>query len=471
MRKNLKNNLLKTFANPWSPLEEVGGRLFLFKIPIVIISLLLAITTTACRKNHNHAAENATEVQYTCPMHPQIVRDQPGDCPVCGMTLVAKQTANTPAVTTTSDLNYLLQPVNQTIVADLKTIRPVQKQVQNEIIMSGIVTYDTRQQFIIPARFSGRLEKLYVQFNYQPVRKGQKLFDIYSPELVTAQKELLYLLQNDPTNTALINGARQKLKFLGATEAQLNVLAENGKESYIFSVYSPYTGYVLDPAVTAAPSVVPASSIATAGGDNMATMGNSGNTGSSAGASTPTPTTSNGFAIREGMYVTTGQALLKVVDASQVWAQFKVPSHQTNPLLPGTTISIYFNQIPGDSVRTRVSLVEPVYAAGENFAQVRASLPTKNKSTQIGQLITGKATYNTGVALWVPKEAVLDIGTQAVAFQKSNNVFKPVLVQVGQRANSQVEIVSGLTAKDVVAANAQFLVDSESFIKVEDNMQ
>ncbi len=205
----------------------------------------------------------------------------------------------------------------------------------------------------------------------------------------------------------------------------------------------------------------------------MASMGNSGSTGTSigAGAAPATSTTSNGFAVREGMYVTTGQALLKVVDASQVWAQFRVPSNQINQLIPGTPISIFFNQIPGDSVRTRISLVEPVYAAGENFAQVRASLPAQNKLTQIGQLITGKAAYNTGVALWVPKEAVLDVGTRAVAFQKINNVFKPVPIQVGQQANGQVEIVSGLTAKDAIAANAQFLVDSESFIRVEGNDQ
>jgi len=441
---------------------------------IGLLVWFIPFTFTACQEKHGQAGEVvdvAKDLEYTCPMHPQIVRNEPGSCPICGMNLVAKQTADAPAPVVSSDLNYLLQPANQTVVSRIKTTQPVQKQVKSEITMSGIVTYDTRRQYIIPARFGGRIEKLYVQFNYQPVRKGQKLYDIYSPELVTAQKELLYLVKNDPTNTTLINGAKQKLQLLGATPGQVNQLIRTGRETYTFSVFSPYTGYVLDPAVTAAPVPAAAPAASASGGDGMSSMGGSsgagGATGQGSGASQTAP--GSGFAIREGMYVTTGQALLKVIDASQVWAQFNVASNQAGQLKPGTPIAVTFNQSPAESVSSTVLLVEPVYEAEENFARVRASLSSPNKSALIGQLITGKATYSTGTALWAPKEAVLDLGTQSVVFVKVGGAFKPIAVQVGDRAEGLVEIVSGLRNQDIIAANAQFLIDSESFIRVAEN--
>lgn len=433
----------------------------------ILLAILVAISFTGCTDKHEHGQEATEAVAYTCPMHPQIVKNKPGSCPICGMDLVAKHPADTPAMAVSSDLNYLLKPANQLVVSDIKTTKPVQKQLQNDITMSGVVTYNTQLQYIIPARFGGRIEKLYVQFNYQPVRKGQKLYDIYSPELVTAQKELLYLLKNDPSNSALIDGAKQKLLLLGATSGQLNQLVRSGRETYTFSVYSPYSGYVLDPNLTATPTPTPATTAPASGGGGMSGMSNTGGS-SMASNSNPAPTTSGGgFAIREGMYVTTGQALLKVVDASQVWAQFKVASTLAGQLKPGTAISITFNQLPSETVQSKVTLVEPVFEAGENFAQVRAMLPVQSKTNLIGQLLTGKTFYTSDTALWIPKEAVLDLGAQAVAFLKENGVFKPKQVVIGQRADGMAEIVSGLDAQDLVATNAQFLVDSESFIRVQ----
>ncbi|GAA4295615.1 efflux RND transporter periplasmic adaptor subunit [Nibribacter koreensis] len=433
-----------------------------------MLLLLLPFSFSACQ-DKAEKGEEAHALEYTCPMHPQIVQDKPGSCPICGMDLVAKQPANAPGVAVATDLDYLLQPANQAVVSSVQTTHPVQRPLEQEITMAGVVTYDTRRQYIIPARFAGRIEKLYVQFNYQKVSKGQRLYDIYSPELVTAQKELLYLLKNDPSNTSLIAGARQKLRLLGATDGQIRQLTRTGKESYTFSVFSPYAGYVLDPSVTAvAPGATATPASAGGSGDGMGGMGNanSGASPASAGAQTAAP--QQGFAIREGMYVTTGQALLKVIDASQVWAQFNVPSAVAGQLKKGTPIAISFPQEPDKKLQAKVHLVEPVYAANENFAQVRALLPAKDNSLFIGQILTGKATFSTGSALWVPKEAVLDLGTQAVAFLKLNGVFKPVAVQVGQRTEDLVEITSGLKETDVVAANAQFLVDSESFIRVAD---
>src|SRR3546814_14261850 len=98
----------------------------------------------------------------------------------------------------------------------------------------------------IAVLFGGRIEKMYVHYQLEPVRKGQKIMEIYSPEIVTAQRELLYLLESDPGNASLIGASRQKLRLLGLTDEQINRLTETGEESYSLAIYSPYRGYLYE---------------------------------------------------------------------------------------------------------------------------------------------------------------------------------------------------------------------------------
>ncbi|NDK55627.1 efflux RND transporter periplasmic adaptor subunit [Pontibacter fetidus] len=427
-----------------------------------ILLLALAIVVAACKgDDHNHA-EGATE--YTCPMHPQVVQNEPGTCPICGMDLVPK-TVHGDGVEITDDLAFLLKPTNTTVVANIATIKPEQKTAEATIKMDGIITYDPRRVYTVPARVGGRIEKLFVKYNFQQIRKGQKLMEVYSPDLITAQKELLYLVQAAPEDKQLIQAAKQKLQYLGATNDQINRLISRGEESYTFAIYSPYDGYVIDLNATApSPAATIASAPATSAGGSMDAMGG----GSAASSTTTTPGTPAGQAIqlREGMYVTVGQALVRVVNAEQLWAEFNVPAGEMNSIAKGSPIQITFPQLPGEKLQAKVDFFQPFFDEGENFAKVRVYLPRDNKQVMVGQLVSAEATYKTEAALWVPKAAILDIGTKMVAFRKGNGVFEPVEVTTGTTTAKEIQVTSGLKQSDVIAANAQFLVDSESFIKV-----
>ncbi|MBB6611666.1 efflux RND transporter periplasmic adaptor subunit [Pontibacter sp. Tf4] len=427
---------------------------------INILLLVLAIVVAACSGDEHKHAEGTT---YTCPMHPQIVQNEPGTCPICGMDLVP-QNAHSEGIEITEDLAFLLKPTNTTVVATIATIKPEHKSVDATIAMEGIISYDPNRVYTIPARVAGRIESLQVKFNFQPVRKGQKLMEIYSPDLITAQRELTYLVRSAPEDKQLIEAAKQKLRLLGATDAQINQLVKTGKESYTFAIYSPYDGYVIG-LNTTAPTASAAQTMAAApAASGMDGMGG----GASTTPAAPQTTASTGSEIqlREGMYVSTGQALLQVVNPNRLWAEFNIAADKAKTLTKGAPVQITFPQLPDQQLQAKLDFLQPFYQAGENFAKVRVYLPGEQKAAMVGQLVSGKVNYTTEPTLWIPKEAVLDIGTKTIVFKKGERGFEPMEVTTGTTQGKEIQVSKGLQQTDVIAANAQFLVDSESFIRV-----
>jgi membrane fusion protein, copper/silver efflux system len=431
-----------------------------------ILFLLLALLTVAgcSEQSHEHAAGTT---EYTCPMHPQVVQNGPGTCPICKMDLVPKS-GHSEGIAITEDLAFLLRPTNSTVVANIATIKPEQKSVQATVNLDGVISYDPRQVYSVPARIGGRIERLFVKYNFQPIRKGQKLLELYSPDLITAQQELLYLVQSAPEDKQLQEAAKQKLRLLGATNAQISQLIRTGKASYSFALYSPHDGYVIGLNTTAPAATPSAASAAPApAGGGMDGMGGGSAGASLAAAASPAPMASGAdIQLREGMYVSAGQPLLRVVNPKQLWAEFNVPAGQVSRLAKGAPVQITFPQLSGEQLAAQVDFLQPYYQQGENFARIRVYLPGNAKGAMVGQLVSAQVTHATDTALWIPKEAVLDIGTRSVAFKKVDGVFEPVLVTPGVTQGQQTQIASGLQPGEVIAANAQYLVDSESFIKI-----
>jgi len=422
------------------------------------------ITSDRPAHSHDEAAE------YTCPMHPQVVQDAPGSCPICGMDLVKKNAgAGGDSVAVGADLNALLKPTNSVVVANIATVTPEQRSEPVTITANGIITYDTRRLYTIPARFGGRIEKLYVRYTFQPIRKGQKLLEVYSPDIVTAQRELIYLLTSDANNAHLIGLAKQKLRLLGVTDGQIAMLVRTHKPSYSLTVFSPYDGYVVE---ADSPAPVAASSAqsgmgASSGGEGMS----SGTDEITFGPPAPAPggttgSSSSPLLLREGQYVQTGQTLFRVVNASRLWAEFRLYARDAASVRTGDSVTITLDQTGQPSRRATVSLVVPFLENGTQFTTIRVNL--SGSDVRVGQLASAEIQKPAaGGLLWLPAEAVLDLGNERVAFLETNpGIFRPVRVQTGARSGQFVAITSGLTADQPVARNAQFLIDSESFVNV-----
>ncbi len=414
-----------------------------------------AATTTAADAPLTVAAGD----RYTCPMHPQIIREKPGDCPICGMALVKKPSASAAPAAAGGTLTNLLQSPNATVVSSQLTVHPAPGAPDADLTLPGRVEYDVRRTEIIAARFGGRVEKLLVRANYQPVTKGQKLLELYSPQLVTAQQELIFILTNDAENQTLLRGARQKLRLLGLTDAQINRTAATHQPQYQVAIYSPYTGYVVEQLLQPGPSMSPpATAAAQTSGDPM---------GSSAPAMAAAPAASaqTGLTLTEGAYVTAGQTLFRVVNTKQVWGVFEPRPEELAALRVGQPIRVVSEDNPARAFTARISLVEPFFRDGASTGAVRVELANPGGRLRSGTLLTGTVRVPAAGGLWLPRTAVVDLGNRQVAFVRNGGAFRAVTVQTGQRRADQVQVLRGLTEQDAVAANAQFLVDSEGFVQ------
>lgn len=418
---------------------------------------LLFLFALSC-KEQDHAEHADT---YTCPMHPTVVSDNPGACPICGMDLVKKARPDEETVIT-EDLSKLLKSPNEVIVASIATIKGEYKSMAVKTEAQGIVTYDTRNLYSIPARIGGRLEQVYLKYAFQPVKKGQKVANIYSPELLTAQRELLFLLENDSKNESLIHGAKERLQLLGASEAQIASLIQRKEPQTTFTIFSPYEGYVIaqNQEKPVAPIASPTPSAQGSDGmrDGMASAQTQGTSGPSAASSVTADL------IREGSYVTPGQTLFKVFNASALRVELNLPSGNAISIKKGSHVTLDFGH--GDHQAATVDFIQPFFSEGQEFVTIRVF--TKNsEKLHIGHLVTAHVSGSSVEALWVPQEAVFDLGVDKVVFIKDKKVFKPKKVITGVRTENSIEIKQGLSSSDEIAANAQYLVDSESFIKTQ----
>jgi multidrug efflux pump subunit AcrA (membrane-fusion protein) len=419
--------------------------------------MILALAIS-CNKGGEHAEHADT---YTCPMHPTVISDKPGTCPVCGMDLVRKARPGE-EVEITEDLSKLLNSPNETVIASIKTIKGEYKSLPVSTEAQGVVTYDTRNIYTVPTRIGGRLEKVFLRSAFQQVRKGQKVAEIYSPELLTAQRELLFLLEHDPENHTLIQSAKERLKLLGANDAQINELTRSKEPKSTFAIYSPYDGYFIPDAQQTPVAPMTSQPVSASSGGMSDGMGGNSSTSSS---STPTSSATNpgDMLIREGSYVAPGQTLFKIVDPSALRVELNIASTLTGTVKKGGKVMLDFGDQHSDD--GTIDFVQPFFNEGQEFLTVRVY--TKNTSRlHIGHLVKAVIEGSAIEALWVPKEAVLDLGVEDIVFIKEKNVFKPKKVVTGIRSENQIEIRQGLSSSDEIASNAQYLIDSESFIKI-----
>jgi len=383
-----------------------------------------------------------SEVKYTCPMHHQILEDHPGSCPICGMTLVKKSGQGSEGAGIS--LNTVLQPVNSSVLSDITAITPEEKEMPVQIVAQGYLDYDTRSFNNIASRFSGRIEKLYIKYAFEEIHQGQRVFDIYSPDLVTAQQDLVFLITHSSQETELINAAKEKLLLAGMALSQVNQVIKTGKAFYSLPVYSPYEGHVHDRAHSQMADAPPAQG-------------------------TPDFSNTTALSVKEGMYVEKGQTLFNVVNPHHLWAIIKVELKELSALKLNEPVKITLPDIPGKELIGKVDFIEPFLESGDKTVSIRVYLDNHDHELKVNSPI--KAVIETGKinGLWVPRSAVIDLGRTQIVWLKKGSAYQAHKVNAGAVDGNEVEIIKGLSLTDSLASNAQYLADSESFIKIQNN--
>ena len=401
----------------------------------LIILFYISVIEISCKGNKKNITIQHDEVKdlYTCPMHPQIIRDKPGDCPICGMALVKKESNG--GQITDIKLETLLKPSNEFVISAIPVITMEAGEESVKIEALGATTYDTRMIGNIAAKVSGRIEKLYVRYNFQDISAGQKVMDIYSLELMTAQQNLLFLLKRDPGNTSLINAAKEKLLLLGISSRQLQQVILAGSPSFTISVYSNYSGHIH-------------------GAENMsATELGSGYV-------------TREFNIKEGMYVQKGQTVFAVYNPHFLWALLNIYTDQLSLVKKGNKVHIISEVVPGKSINGKIDFIEPFFRKDSKTLTARVYFENSTLHIPVGSQVKATIYSNAVFANWLPKDAVISLGLDKIVFLKGESGFKAHKVEPGISYNNKIQIISGLSTIDSIAANAQYLADSESFIKI-----
>lgn len=405
-------------------------------------------------------AASAEKAVYTCPMHPQIQKDQAGSCPICGMDLVKKGGVVEGAPLSPNDsLAILVKPTYEYVLSGVKTTQPEQRSQKLVVNAFGFLSYDAQVLNSIAARFGGRIERQYVRYPFQAVSKGQKIMDIYSPEIVTAQQNLIFLLQNDADNQILIESARQRLSLLGLTSEQIKTVEQSKKPTMQLSIYSPFSGVIVERGVGGS---APMPSPSGGSGSMSSGMGSSKTTSSIA----PPPTAQNGeLTLKEGMYVQKGQRLFDVQSTGTVWAMLEFYPTDVPKVKVGQSVMIMLENNEENQLFGKINYLEPMISANNRNPRARVYLSNPNGKLKIGSLV--KASINAGSqeALWVPTTALLDMGRTKTAFVQEKGAFRSRTVKTGLQQGGWIQILSGLSTQETIAENAQFLMDSESFVK------
>jgi Cu(I)/Ag(I) efflux system membrane fusion protein len=372
---------------------------------------------SACSRSEKQQAEKAS-IYYTCSMHPQVMEDKPGKCPICGMTLIAVTKGNA----TISDEVSLNQEQIQLGNIHTDTIR--NGFLGSKMTLTGTLNFNQQKLSSLNARVEGRITTLYFKNIGDYVHKGDKLYDIYSEELNSAKQEYVTILLQKNIDITLVNypalveAAKEKLILWGMSNEQINQLEKTKEVSTETSFYSNQDGYITD------------------------------------------------FNIKEGDYVTEGGPVLQLADMSTLWAEAQVYTSQLSSFDQNGTATVQIPDLNNLQINGHIDFVNPEIDPNTRINLVRITIPNINKQLHPGMPVYVLINSNQHSAMSLPIDAVLrDENGATIWIEKRPGVYVARMVKTGVDDGYSIEITSGLKLGEVVVTSGAYLINSEYIFK------
>jgi Cu(I)/Ag(I) efflux system membrane fusion protein len=394
------------------------------KMKRILTILALSVLAFGCSsdKAEDHTAhDHATEVtKYTCPMHPNVIQDSPGKCPVCGMDLVKK--SNAPQSGSPSDL---MLTDSQIKLANITTQKVSSQSIGQTVVVNARLATNQDQSQIVSSRAAGRIEKLFTKETGRTIRKGEPLYQLYSESLLTLQREFLLAKEQFETlggtekrYKSFYDAAKRKLVLYGLSENQVEKIGESKVIQNTVTFLSPATGTISE------------------------------------------------LSVAEGQYVSEGSLLMKIENTSKLWLEAELYPTETSLVKEGDKINAKISGYETESREATIEFLSPEYRANTQIVSMRASLSNPDLKYQPGMQAQVFFSHSAKKGLAVPSDAVIRDGNGThVYVQRGRNTFRPQMVKTGIEDFDRVEITEGLVEGDTVAVTGAYLLYSEIILK------
>jgi len=410
--------------------------------PLAMTALVIGLSVASLpllAQNHGHAhagpagsavspaqdplAKLQPAQQYTCSMHPQIRFSDPNErCPICGMALipVAAEDGHTASG---EQVELRLSP---RAAALLQTaVMPVRQAASSQhLSLPGTLVADQSRVQTISAWTSGRIEQAYVNRTAQQVQAGEPMLEIFSPELIVIQQELLQAKQLSARSSlpagSTLDGARRRLRLLGVPSAQIEQILQREQLQDTVTVSAPVSGIVTEKFVN------------------------------------------------QGAYVSTGQPLFTVLALDKLWLELAAFESQLPLLQVGQQVEVSVKALPGETLSGRIELIEPELNIANRNARVRVLLANPDGRLKPGMLAQASLETTVAESLLVPASAVLFTGKQSLVYVQPDPAepwYEPRQVELGLRLGEEYQLLSGVSAGELVVTHGAFRLDSELQIR------